>query len=86
MPSMHVAFALSIGWPLARLVRWRALRVLWFLYPFLVAFVIVATANHFILDAFLGAVTAGVSAYAARWLARTRPALLWGFSPAGVGG
>jgi hypothetical protein len=86
VPSMHVAFALSIGWPLARLVRWRALRVLWFLYPFLVAFVIVATANHFILDAFLGAVTAGVSAYAAHRLARTRPALLWGVSPAGAGG
>jgi hypothetical protein len=86
VPSMHVAFALSIGWPLARLVRWRALRMLWFLYPFLVAFVIVATANHFILDAFLGAVTAGVSAYGARWLARTRPALLWGVSPAGAGG
>lgn len=86
VPSMHVAFALSIGWPLARLVRWRALRVLWFLYPFLVAFVIVATANHFILDAFLGAVTAGISAYAARLLARARPTLLWGISPAGVGG
>jgi hypothetical protein len=86
VPSMHVAFALSIGWPLARLVRWRVLQMLWFLYPFLVAFVIVATANHFILDAFLGALTAGVSAYAARRLARTRPALLWGVSPAGVGG
>jgi hypothetical protein len=86
VPSMHVAFALSIGWPLARLVRWRALRVLWFLYPFLVAFVIVATANHFLFDSFLGAVTAGVSAYAARRLARSRPTLLWGVSPAGAGG
>ncbi len=81
VPSMHVAFALSIGWPLARLVRWRALRVLWFLYPFLVAFVIVATANHFIVDALLGALTAAVSAYGARWLARARPAV-WRFSPA----
>jgi membrane-associated phospholipid phosphatase len=81
MPSMHVAFALGIGWPLARLVRWRALRVLWFVYPFLVAFVIVATANHFILDALLGALTAAVAAYGARCLARTRPAV-WRFSPA----
>jgi PAP2 superfamily len=81
VPSMHVAFALMIGWPLARLVRWRILRVLWFLYPFLMAFVIVATANHFISDALLGAVTAGLSAYGARWLARARPNV-WRFSGA----
>jgi membrane-associated phospholipid phosphatase len=83
VPSMHVAFALSIGWPLARLVRWRMARVLWMLYPFLVAFVIIATANHFIFDALLGALTAAVSAYGARWLARARPAA-WRFSPAPV--
>jgi membrane-associated phospholipid phosphatase len=79
VPSMHVAFALMIGWPLARLVRTRVAAVLWVLYPFLMAFVIVVTANHFIVDALLGAVTAGVSAYAARWLARARPAA-WRFS------
>jgi hypothetical protein len=79
VPSMHVAFALMIGWTLARLVRWPVLRVLWFLYPFLMAFVIVVTANHFIFDAFLGAMTAGVSAYGASWLARARPNV-WRFS------
>ena len=73
VPSMHVAFALMIGWPLARLVRWRLVRVLWLLYPFLMTFVIVVTANHFLIDAFLGALTAGVSAYGASWLARARP-------------
>jgi membrane-associated phospholipid phosphatase len=73
VPSMHVAFALMIGWSLARLVRWRVARVLWFVYPFLIAFVIVVTANHFIFDAFLGALTAGASAYGASWLARARP-------------
>ena len=81
VPSMHVCFALMIGWPLARLVRPRALRVVWFLYPFLMAFVIVATANHFITDALLGALTAGLAAYGARWLARARPAV-WRFSAA----
>ena len=79
VPSMHVAFALMIGWTLARLVRWRLLRVLWFLYPFLMTFVIVVTANHFIFDAFLGALTAGASAYGASWLARARPQV-WRFS------
>jgi membrane-associated phospholipid phosphatase len=81
VPSMHVAFALMIGWPLARLVRHRAARVLWLVYPFLMAFVIVVTANHFIVDALLGALTAGLSAYGALWLARARPSA-WRFSPA----
>ena len=58
---MHVAFALMLGWPLARLVAHRVWsRSLWLLYPLLVTFVIVATGNHFWFDAFLGAMTAGV--------------------------
>jgi hypothetical protein len=81
VPSMHVAFALMIAWPLARLVRWRAVRMLWLLYPLLITFVIVVTANHFLFDALLGALTAGVSAYCAAWLARTRPQV-WRFVPA----
>ena len=79
VPSMHVAFALMIGWPLARLVRSRAAAVMWVLYPFVMTFVIVVTANHFLVDALLGAMTAGLSAYAAGWLARARPAV-WRFS------
>ncbi len=79
VPSMHVAFALMIGWTLARLVRWRIVSVLWLLYPFVIAFVIIVTANHFIFDALLGALTAAVSAYGASWLARARPAA-WRFS------
>ncbi len=84
VPSMHVAFALMIGWPLARLARHRIVSVLWLLYPFLMAFVIVATANHFILDAILGALTAGASAYGATWLARARPEV-WRFAGAPAG-
>jgi len=54
--------------------------VFWACYPLLVTFVIVVTANHFLADAFLGAVTAGIAAYAATWLARARPQV-WGFVP-----
>jgi hypothetical protein len=79
VPSMHVAFALMIGGTLSRLVRWRVVRVMWILYPFLMAFVIIVTANHFIVDAILGALTAGASAYAATWMARARPQV-WRFS------
>jgi hypothetical protein len=84
VPSMHVAFALMIGWPLASLSRTRVASVLWRLYPLLIAFVIVATANHFVLDALLGALTAGASALGARRLARIRPAA-WRFYPAPAG-
>jgi len=79
VPSMHVAFALMIGWTLARLVRSPLARVAWMAYPFMMAFVIIVTANHFILDALLGALTAGASAYGASRLARVRPSV-WRFS------
>ena len=79
VPSMHVAFALMIAWPLAKLARHSVVRVLWVVYPFLMTFVIVVTGNHFILDALLGALTAGASAYGARALARARPTV-WRFT------
>ena len=78
IPSMHVAFALMIGGSLAKLVHRPVLRVLWWAYPVLVTFVIVATANHFLADALLGALVAALSAFAATELARTRPAV-WHF-------
>ena len=69
---------------MARLTRWRPGKVLWALYPLLITFVVVATANHFLTDVFLGAVTAGASALlAGRLLARARPDV-WAFSPAPV--
>jgi PAP2 superfamily protein len=83
IPSMHVAFALMIGWPLASLSHRLPVRILWRLYPLLIAFVIVATANHFILDALLGALTAGVSAVCARRLAAFGP-VGWRFRPVTV--
>lgn len=83
VPSMHIAFALMIAVPLARLVRSRWARAFWMGYPLLVLFVVVATANHFLADAVFGAATSGIAAYAAAWLARARPAA-WAFSrPAG---
>jgi hypothetical protein len=81
VPSMHVGFALMIGVPLARLTRHRVTRIAWALYPLLVTFVIVATANHFIVDAVLGGMTAAAAAWVAAWMARARPGA-WAFSPA----
>jgi hypothetical protein len=80
VPSMHVAYALMIAVPLARLSKHRVTRAIWAVYPLLVVLVIVSTANHFIADAVLGAATAGFGAWAAAWLARARPAA-WAFQP-----
>jgi membrane-associated phospholipid phosphatase len=74
VPSMHVAFALMIAVPAVFLVRTRILKVFWAIYPALVTFVVMATANHFWMDAALGAVVAVASASAASYaFARARP-------------
>jgi len=75
VPSMHMAFSLLIAIPAFLVVRNRAARVLWAVYPAMVFFVIIVTANHFWLDAAAGALVAGASALAARTvLGRLRPA------------
>jgi hypothetical protein len=74
VPSMHVCFALIIGLSLSRLVKHRPLRIAWTLYPLLMTFVVVVTANHWWMDAFLGAVTALIAFSVAQGLlARARP-------------
>jgi hypothetical protein len=85
IPSVHVAFALIIGLSLARLVRPRPLKIVWSLYPLLMTFVVIVTANHWWMDAALGAMTALVAATIAQnLLARARPHD-WAFAGAGVG-
>jgi hypothetical protein len=68
-----------IGLTLARLVRTRIARAWWLLWPVWITFVTVITGNHFLLDAVLGLLTAGVSAIVARRLARIRPQV-WAFA------
>jgi hypothetical protein len=82
VPSMHVCFAVMVGWPMLRLVRSWAARLAWGVYPFWITFVVVATGNHYFTDVFLGALTAAVSmVLAAQLLARARPDV-WTFSHA----
>ena len=83
VPSMHVAFALMLGWPLARLVRQPLIKAIWLAYPLLITFVVVATANHLLLDALLGGLATGASAWAAGRLGQVRPAV-WAFRRAGA--
>jgi membrane-associated phospholipid phosphatase len=81
VPSMHVAFALMLGVPMAAMARRRVVKALWYAYPVLVTWVVVVTGNHWWFDAAAGAAVAAVSAMAAVGFARTRPAA-WSWMPA----
>lgn len=74
VPSMHIGFALMIGWSLASLATSTWARAFWWTYPSGILFIVVATGNHFWLDAVAGAFAAAVGAIAAGGLARLRPA------------
>lgn len=82
VPSMHVCFSVIIGWSMAKLAVRRGAKIAWRLYPVLVTFVVVATANHFLVDVFLGGLTAAIAfGVAHRLLARARPDV-WSFTTA----
>jgi len=56
MPSLHCGTALFLAWSICRFSPHRPLRLVAPLWPMAMFFTIVATANHFILDAVVGAV------------------------------
>lgn len=74
VPSMHVAFALMISGAGIRAARHWYTRAFWVAWPTLVVWVVIVTANHYWVDAALGAVVAATSVLVAqRLLARARP-------------
>jgi hypothetical protein len=73
VPSMHVAFALMLGLSGAKLVTTRVLRMAFRAYPLWVTLVTILTANHFWMDAALGALTAAAAYSLAQAAARRRP-------------
>lgn len=68
MPSGHVAFAVIVAVGLWSVSRRPLLRLLAVSYPLLVVLVVMATANHFWLDAVAGAAAAGTGLAFARAL------------------
>ena len=62
VPSMHVGYALLVAVALLRDGRRLLVRAIGALYPPFVVLVIVATGNHFFLDAGAGALVAGIAA------------------------
>ncbi len=75
VPSLHVAYALMIGITGVRVGRHLAVRVAWALYPVLVAFATVVTANHWLLDAAAGALALAGAILIARTAERRWPLL-----------
>jgi membrane-associated phospholipid phosphatase len=73
VPSMHIGYALIVAVALLRHGRRLLVRAIGALYPPFVVLVIVATGNHFFLDAAAGALVAGLAAALAALLTR-RPA------------
>lgn len=55
MPSLHCAWALWCGWLICRYARRTWVRALGVAYPVLIGFVVIATANHYLLDVLAGA-------------------------------
>lgn len=75
MPSMHVGWALWSGLAIARNARRTVTRILGALYPVVTLVVVVATGNHFVLDAvgalFVFALATVAAASLARMVARS---------------
>ena len=61
MPSLHVAWAVWCALALYPVVRHWAVRVLVVAYPLMTTLVVVATGNHFFLDAVAGTLLAGLT-------------------------
>ncbi len=81
VPSMHVGLSVILAWSLAMLVRTAVLRGLLFAYPLLMTFVVMASGNHFWIDAVLGLLTAALAVGMATVLGRVNPD--WSFGPVG---
>jgi membrane-associated phospholipid phosphatase len=79
VPSMHVGLSVILAWSLAMLVRQPMIRGLLIAYPLLMTFVVVASGNHFWLDAVFGLMTAALATGVALLLARLNPD--WSFKP-----
>lgn len=80
IPSFHVGWVILAGLVVLRIARSWILRVLCVLYPALMAYAVVATGNHWVIDIPAGAVLAGIgvllgthlSRAGARWRMATR--------------
>jgi hypothetical protein len=62
MPSLHVGWALWCGWQMVKFGQHRITRWLGIAYPIVLSVVVMATANHYLLDVVAGIVVVGAGA------------------------
>lgn len=74
MPSLHSGWDLLVGMAIISAASTVALKVVGFAMPVLMAFAVVATANHYIVDVVAGVALALVGHAVALWLERRRAA------------
>jgi hypothetical protein len=68
MPSLHIGWSLWSAFAIVSLARRRWVRVVAAIYPLVTLFVILGTANHYVLDAVGGAVALGMAVVLQRML------------------
>jgi membrane-associated phospholipid phosphatase len=67
MPSLHVGWAVWSGWQLYRHGQRRVTKILGVAYPFVLSVVVIATANHYLLDVIAGFAVVGLGVIVA-WM------------------
>jgi PAP2 superfamily len=70
MPSLHIAWAVWCTLVVWRISTRRSLRALAVIYPFITAFAVLSTGNHFVFDVFGGLATIAVAVTIVRLLER----------------
>jgi hypothetical protein len=73
MPSLHVGWALWCGWQMVRHGKHRITRWAGVLYPTLISVVVMATGNHYLLDAVAGFAVVFLAMVAVGGVARLLP-------------
>ena len=73
MPSLHMAWALWVSVMLARMSHRQWLQVVSAIHVGVTLYVVLATANHYVLDVLGAAVVVGVAVVATEWWDRDRP-------------
>jgi PAP2 superfamily len=79
MPSLHVAWAFIVGVAVMALARSALVRLVAALYPGIVLFVVVVTANHYVLDAVGAVVTVALASLFTAALPRISSRLCAGY-------
>ena len=73
MPSLHVGWALWCGWQMVRYGKHKVTRIAGVLYPALITLVVIATGNHYLLDAVAGVAVVFLAMVAVATTARLLP-------------